>query len=442
MCASLANPARGSEPHPSHDAFPVSESLPVDESLEREIRRLYSRFFAPVDRQGRAFVPLADTYRRAGDLQRAKLLLEEGLRRHPDFASAHVVAMRIARDVGDHSGALAATQRVLELDPDNLEARGVLAKVAPLARDAGNRAERDPMGEGDAEAPEESWMVGDAGAWVAGADSGLASVDPVALEAEEARKTVAGGAEEVAAAGITEREPPPGTPAEPGAAKAEPPPGMPAEPGAAKAEPPAVDPAGPEPATGAPTVLGAAKSEPPSAVGPREERAKQVEGEEAVGGARGAAVPVATSAGASAGRDAGIYTRTLARLYEQQGLHAQAIMVYERLVEWEPGDEALARNLKRLRREASGQAPERALAARASSGDAPRLDPVGAAAPPDPVRPATEGDGRGGVTEREARRAKPAEDPGGVPAPGGGPPVVPIEALAPASASRARRGTP
>ena len=178
----------------------------MDQSLEREIRRLYSCFHSPEDRQGRSFVPLADAYRRAGDLLRARLLLEEGLRRHPGFSSAHVVAMRIARDVSDHAGALAATRRVLELDPDNVEAQQVLARVGPLARDAGSPAEAGSKGRADAEVPDESWMVGDAGVWTAGTDSGLASVDPVALEAEE-QGTSGEVEEERSVAGETEEEP-------------------------------------------------------------------------------------------------------------------------------------------------------------------------------------------------------------------------------------------
>ena len=185
----------------------------MDQSLDREIRRLYSSFHSPEDRQGRSFVPLADAYRRAGDLLRARLLLEEGLRRHPGFSSAHVVAMRIARDVSDHAGALAATRRVLELDPDNVEARQVLARVGPLAEDAGSPAVSGSGSEGDAELPDESWMAGDAGVWAAGTDSGLASVDPVALEAEEEAAAADAGEEPAAAAEAEEeRRPPPWRP--------------------------------------------------------------------------------------------------------------------------------------------------------------------------------------------------------------------------------------
>jgi len=264
-------------------------------------------------------VPLADAYRRAGDLLRARLLLDEGLRRHPDFASAHVVAMRVARDVSDHAGALAATRRVLELDPGNDEARQVLARVGPLVEDAPASGSRV---DGDAELPDESWMAGDAGVWAAGTDSGLASVDPVALEAEEEQLAVA--------------------------------------------EPEEQQPAVAEPA-------------------------------QAGRGARPAGIPIETPAAASdAVADAGIYTRTMGRLYEQQGLHAQAIAVYEQLIESEPGDEALVSRLERLRRQIGAE--------------------VGATGEPEAVR--------------DGEMAKAAD-------------VVPIEALAPdAPMAGAREGGP
>ena len=364
--------------------FPLSESLPLDQSLEREIRRLYSCFHSPEDRQGRSFVPLADAYRRAGDLLRARLLLEEGLRRHPGFSSAHVVAMRIARDVSDHAGALAATRRVLELDPDNVEARQVLARVGPLARDDGSRAEPGPGGEGDAELPDESWMVGDAGVWAAGTDSGLASVDPVALEAEEEQAAVAEVGEEPPAAIEVEEEQ------------------------ATAAE------AGEEPSASVAAEQdrhAAREAEEREAAAETEERAAPVSRKRARGSPHSTGIPVATPANASdAVRDAGIYTRTMGQLYEQQGLHAQAIAVYEHLIESEPGDEALVSRLERLRRQMLDE----------SSGGAPAHREPEAA--PDGVAASTRG-----------------VDP----EPGEGLPVVPIESLAPdAPIAGAREGAP
>ena len=476
----------------------------MDQSLEREIRRLYSCFHSPEDRQGRSFVPLADAYRRAGDLLRARLLLEEGLRRHPGFSSAHVVAMRIARDVSDHAGALAATRRVLELDPDNVEAQQVLARVGPLARDAGSPAEAGSKGRADAEVPDESWMVGDAGVWTAGTDSGLASVDPVALkaeeeqaaagEAEEAQAAVAEAEEEPAPTAEAEEEPPAAVEAEEehaavaeaeveqvAAVEAEPEqalvPAAEAEEGSlaaaeAEEEPPAlveveaeqaaVTEAVEEHAAAAEleeaqaTVLEAeaeplasaeaeeehaavaeAEEEPPVAVEARattEEPAAPATTEGAGSGAPPTGIPIATPTDASDAVEAtGIYTRTMGQLYERQGLHAQAIAVYERLIESEPDDEALAGRLERLRGQARDEGFRSASAAPGPGGDSPGIESTGTRALVDDERPTVGGDRNVIATEAVepdpgGERAKAADV---VPVPGDGPGVVPIEALAP-----------
>gem|GEM_PF-882819 len=469
------------EPRAVTGAFPLSESLPVDQSLDREIRRLYSSFHSPEDRQGRSFVPLADAYRRAGDLLRARLLLEEGLRRHPGFSSAHVVAMRIARDVSDHAGALAATRRVLELDPDNVEARQVLAMVGPLAEDAGSPVVSGSESEGDAELPDESWMAGDAGVWAAGTDSGLASVDPVALEAEEEAAaadagegpaTAADAEEEPATAAEVEEESPATAEGEKEPATAADAGDEPPAAGEVEAEPRAAADAGEEQLTAADaeeeeaTAAVEAEAEEEEAIAAVEaeeegataaveaevdqraareaeeqdaaaetgERAAPVSTKRAVRSTRSAGIPVATPANASdAVRDAGIYTRTMGQLYEQQGLHAQAIAVYERLIESEPDDEALVRRLAHIRRqardEASRTAPVQREPGEASSGlESPRTE-----APPDDERSGTASAGSMDATREPepARGGVAAKTPVVDPEPGDGLPVVPIEALAP-----------
>ncbi len=296
----------------------------MDRSLEREIRRLYSRFHSPGDPHGRAFVPLADAYRRAGDLQRARLLLDEGLRRHPWFASAHVVAMRIARDVSDRAGVLSATRRVLELDPGNAEARRTLAEAGPLAGEVRSPRASASRDEGEDGLPDESWMAGDAGAWGAGADSGLASVDAEALEDEE-RRAAARETEEREAAREREetRE------AERRKTARE------AEARAAERE--------------AETLAVVREDEEDEGPTQRETTAARREaGEDPRAGSTAAPPDVADG---EADADADICTRTMGRVYEQQGLLAQAIAVYERLLESDPGDDALAARLERLRRQ-------------------------------------------------------------------------------------------
>lgn len=106
------------------------------ESHRNEIARLEALFSAHPE--GRMFTHLAEAYRKAGELDRAREVLEHGLRRHPDYASAHVVLGRVLADQGKVEEAAAAFRRVLELDPQNLVA---LRASADLARDLGKRDE-------------------------------------------------------------------------------------------------------------------------------------------------------------------------------------------------------------------------------------------------------------------------------------------------------------
>ena len=87
---------------------------------------------------GRVFTHLAEAYRKAGDLDRARAILEDGLGRHADSASAHVVLGRVLLDQGATTGATSAFRRVLELDPEN---RVALRTLGDLNRGSGRREE-------------------------------------------------------------------------------------------------------------------------------------------------------------------------------------------------------------------------------------------------------------------------------------------------------------
>ena len=81
--------------------------------------------------EGRVFTHLAEAYRKGGQLERAREILENGLQRHPDYASAHVVLGRVLVDFGDSTNAANEFRRVLELDRHNLVA---LRSLGDLAR--------------------------------------------------------------------------------------------------------------------------------------------------------------------------------------------------------------------------------------------------------------------------------------------------------------------
>lgn len=101
-----------------------------------EIAKLEALFAANPD--GRIFTHLAEAYRKAGELTRARETVEQGLERHAEYPSAHVVLGRVLWDLGEVDGAGQAFRRVLELDPEN---RVALRALGDLARETGRAAE-------------------------------------------------------------------------------------------------------------------------------------------------------------------------------------------------------------------------------------------------------------------------------------------------------------
>ncbi|MFV2005853.1 MAG: tetratricopeptide repeat protein [Longimicrobiales bacterium] len=105
-------------------------------SLEQEIVALQDLHGSSRDPCGTAFVPLADAHRRAGEFDRALELLSEGLSRHPEYTSAHVVTSWVHMDRGAHDEALGTLQLILELDHDN---RAGLKGLGKLLNETGDR---------------------------------------------------------------------------------------------------------------------------------------------------------------------------------------------------------------------------------------------------------------------------------------------------------------
>ncbi len=85
-----------------------------------ELTSLLERFEKAPD--SRLFAPLADAYRKNGDIDRAIELCENGINTYPDYASAHVILGKCYYDKGATERARAEFQRVLELDSENLVA--------------------------------------------------------------------------------------------------------------------------------------------------------------------------------------------------------------------------------------------------------------------------------------------------------------------------------
>lgn len=104
----------------------------MSQRLDHQIRTLRSLFWSPRDPEGRAFAPLAEAYLEAGDPSQALELVVEGLDRHPDFASGHLVAGRVFQATDDLDSALLAFDRVLELDPENTAALLARARISEM----------------------------------------------------------------------------------------------------------------------------------------------------------------------------------------------------------------------------------------------------------------------------------------------------------------------
>jgi len=98
-----------------------------------EIDKLKARY--EENPEGRYFAPLADAYRKSGRLDEAIELVKDGLTRHPDYLSAHIVLGRCYLDKKDDPAAKATLEGVLALDAENIIALKSLAEIAERMAD-------------------------------------------------------------------------------------------------------------------------------------------------------------------------------------------------------------------------------------------------------------------------------------------------------------------
>src|SRR5436309_598585 len=101
-------------------AKPGSQRNPTIESLKDRIAR---------DPFSRAFLQLAEEYRREGRFQEAIEVCLEGLQRHPTYHTARISLGRTYMEAGDMENARRAFSEVLELQPENHLAAKLLAEI-------------------------------------------------------------------------------------------------------------------------------------------------------------------------------------------------------------------------------------------------------------------------------------------------------------------------
>jgi tetratricopeptide (TPR) repeat protein len=88
--------------------------------IDEELKNLIERFESVPE--SRLFAPLADAYRKSGEVDKAIEICEKGVERFPEYASAHVILGKCFYDKGATERARAEFIRVLELDPENMVA--------------------------------------------------------------------------------------------------------------------------------------------------------------------------------------------------------------------------------------------------------------------------------------------------------------------------------
>ena len=109
--------------------------------LETRIKRLQEFYWSDADPDGRGFVSLADAHRKEGDFLEALRILRDGLRRHPEVSSGHVVRGWIYAGQGDTADAEAAFRAALDVDPQNVAALRGLGDILAQRGDVSEASE-------------------------------------------------------------------------------------------------------------------------------------------------------------------------------------------------------------------------------------------------------------------------------------------------------------
>ncbi len=109
----------------------------MEGELNEELKVLIKRFDEAPD--SRLFAPLADAYRKNGNLDKAIEICEEGLSRHPDYISARIIMGKCFYDKGASERAKTEFEKATELDSENMVALKFLGDIY-LAEDDRERA--------------------------------------------------------------------------------------------------------------------------------------------------------------------------------------------------------------------------------------------------------------------------------------------------------------
>jgi tetratricopeptide (TPR) repeat protein len=96
--------------------------------MNEELQNLIDRFGRAPD--SRLFAPLADAYRKSGDIDKAIEICERGLEKYPDYASAHIILGKCFYDKGATQRAQDEFMNVLDHDPENMVAIKFMGEIS------------------------------------------------------------------------------------------------------------------------------------------------------------------------------------------------------------------------------------------------------------------------------------------------------------------------
>ncbi len=103
----------------------------MPETTRDEIAKLQEEYAKHPE--GRLFVHLAEAYRRSGELERARDLLQQGLQQHDDYLSARILLAEVHSELGEEEQARRTWGEVLEMDTENERALRALADLEYVA---------------------------------------------------------------------------------------------------------------------------------------------------------------------------------------------------------------------------------------------------------------------------------------------------------------------
>lgn len=109
----------------------------MDSDLNEEFKQLLQRYESAPD--SRLFAPVADMYRKRGELDRAIEICNSGLEQHTDYVSGRVILGKCFYDRGASERAKTEFEKVLELDSENMVALKFLGDIY-LAEDKKEKA--------------------------------------------------------------------------------------------------------------------------------------------------------------------------------------------------------------------------------------------------------------------------------------------------------------